>query len=157
MNNKALHTLEYPKIIDRLVDYADFSASADLARRLTPTPDLEEAKLRQAATREARHILSLDADVSFQMAQDIRPLVGLAQRDGVLEPGDLLAIRNTLIVARTIRRTLENVAADAPHLSAWWTGCRWGWGWWIGSARRSRTAARCRIRPLRNWVRSAGR
>ena len=50
------------------------------------------------------------------MAQDIRPLVGLAQRDGVLEPGELLAIRNTLIVARTIRRTLENVAADAPHL-----------------------------------------
>jgi DNA mismatch repair protein MutS2 len=116
MNNKALLTLEYPKIIDRLVEYSDFSASADLARKLTPTPDLEEAKLRQAATREARHILSLDSDVSFQMAQDIRPLVGLAQRDGVLEPGELLAIRNTLIVARTIRRMLENVAADAPHL-----------------------------------------
>ncbi|MBG0787799.1 MAG: endonuclease MutS2 [Anaerolineaceae bacterium] len=116
MNNKALITLEYLKIIDRLVDYADFSASADLARQLTPTPDLEEARLRQAATREARHILSLDSDVSFQMAQDIRPMVGLARRDGVLEPGDLLAIRNTLIVARTIRRTLENMAADVPHL-----------------------------------------
>jgi DNA mismatch repair protein MutS2 len=116
MNSKALLTLEYPKIIDQLVDYSDFSASADLARKLTPTPDLEEAKLRQAATREARHILSLDSDVSFQMAQDIRPLVGLAQRDGVLEPGELLAIRNTLIVARTIRRMLENVAEDAPHL-----------------------------------------
>ena len=118
MNKKALVTLEYPKIIDRLVAYADFSASADLARQLTPTADLEEAKLRQAATREARHILSLDSDVSFQMAQDIRPMVGLARREGVLEPGDLLAIRNTLIVARTIRRTLENLAADVPHLAS---------------------------------------
>jgi DNA mismatch repair protein MutS2 len=118
MNEKALVTLEYPKIIDRLVDYADFSASADLARQLRPTDDLEEALLRQAATREARHILSLDADVSFKNAQDIRPMVGLARRDGVLEPGDLLAIKNTLIVSRGIRRILENMADDAPELAS---------------------------------------
>lgn len=118
MNSKALLTLEYPKIIARLVDYADFSASADLARQLTPTADLEEARLRQAATREARHILSLDSDISFQMAQDIRPMVGLARREGVLDPAELLAIRSTLIAARTVRRTLENVAADAPHLAS---------------------------------------
>ncbi len=130
MNTKALHTLEYLKIIDRLVEYADFSASADLARQLTPTPDLEEAKLRQAATREARHILSLNSDVSFQMAQDIRPMVGLARRDGVLEPADLLAIRNTLIVARIIRRTLENLAADVPHLVSLVDGLPVGLGWW---------------------------
>ena len=118
MNEKALVTLEYPKIIDRLVEYADFSASADLARQLRPTADLEEARLRQAATREARHILSLDADVSFQNAQDIRPMVGLARRDGVLEPADLLAIKNTLIVSRGMRRILENMADDAPELAS---------------------------------------
>jgi len=118
MNSKALLTLEYPKIIARLVDYADFSASADLARQLTPTADLEEARLRQAATREARHILSLDSEVSFQMAQDIRPLVGLARREGVLEPAELLAVRSTLIVARSVRRTLENVAEDVPNLAS---------------------------------------
>ncbi|MDY6874018.1 MAG: endonuclease MutS2 [Chloroflexota bacterium] len=118
MNEKALVTLEYPKIIDRLVDYADFSASAELARKLRPTADLEEARLRQAATREARYILSLDADVSFQNARDIRPMVGLARRDGVLEPQDLLAIKNTLIVSRGIRRILENVAEDAPELAS---------------------------------------
>ena len=45
-------------------------------------------------------------------------MVGLARRDGVLEPADLLAIRSTLIVARSVRRTLENVADDAPHLAS---------------------------------------
>ncbi len=118
MNTKALETLEYHKIISRLVDYAHFSASADLARHLQPTPSLEEVQERQRATREARHILSVDADLSFQNAVDIRPLVGIARREGILEPGDLLAVKNTLIVARSARRTLENMAEETPLLSA---------------------------------------
>jgi len=117
MNEKALETLEYHKIIGRLSAYADFSASADLARQLHPTSDLAEARLRQANTREARHILDVDLDVSFTNAQDIRPQVGLARRDGVLEPGDLLAVKNTLIVSRNVRRVLEDMAEETPHLS----------------------------------------
>jgi len=116
MHTKVLEILEYYKIIDRLVTYADFSASADLARQLRPTSDLDEAKRRQATTREARYILSLDADVSFQKAQDIRPALGLARRDGVLEPEDFLGIRQTLIVSRKVRRVLENLEAEVPNL-----------------------------------------
>jgi DNA mismatch repair protein MutS2 len=116
MHNKVLEILEYFKIIDRLVAYADYSASADLARQLRPTADLEEALRRQAMTSEARYVLSLDTDVSFQNAQDIRPALGLARRDGVLEPEDFLGIRQTLIVSRKVRRVLENLEADIPHL-----------------------------------------
>ena len=118
MNEKSLETLEFHKIIDRLVDYADYIASADLARQLRPTPDLEEARLRQTATREARYILSLEVDVSLHKAHDIRPQIGLARRVGVLEPSDLLAVKNTLIVSRTMRRNLENIAEETPQLSS---------------------------------------
>ncbi|MDT8381799.1 MAG: endonuclease MutS2 [Brevefilum sp.] len=118
MNNKALSTLEYNKIIVSLVTYADFSASADLARKLKPTPDIEKAHKRQAATREAKYLLSLDTDFSFQNASDIRPQVGLARREGVLEPEDLLAIKHTLIVSRRVRRVLENMAEEVPNLSS---------------------------------------
>ena len=118
MNEKALETLEYHKIINHLVDFADFSASADLARQLRPAAILEEVNSRQAATREARHILSLDVDVSFQNAQDIRPLIGLARREGVLEPVNFLAIKNTLIVSRSMRRVLDNMAQETPGLSS---------------------------------------
>ena len=118
MNEKALSTLEYPKIITRLVEYADFSASAEMARQLHPTPDLEEARQRQKATTEARYILSLDTDVSLAQAQDIRPQVGLARRDGVLEPVELLAIKNTLIVSRKLHRTLDELASETPLLSS---------------------------------------
>ena len=116
MHTKVLEILEYFKILDRLVAYADFSASADLARQLRPTSDLEEALRRQAMTREARYVMSLDTDVSFQNAQDIRPALGLARRDGVLEPEDFLGIRQTLIVSRKVRRVLENLQGDVPHL-----------------------------------------
>lgn len=119
MNKKGLETLEYNKIIHLLTEYADFSASADLARQLTPSVDLDEARSRQTATREARYILSLDADVSFQFAHDIRDHIGLAQREGVLETGEFLEIRNTLIVSRKVRRILENMAAETPLLSAY--------------------------------------
>jgi DNA mismatch repair protein MutS2 len=128
MNKKALETLEYPKIITRLATYADFSASGDLARQLRPTPNLDVARTRQTATREARHILSLDADVSFHNAQDIRNQIGLARRDGVLEPADLLAIKNTLIVSRTVRRIMENMATETPHLSGLAVGLPVGLG-----------------------------
>jgi len=118
MNKKAISTLEFNKIIIKLVTYADFSASADLARQLQPTSSLEKARMRQAATREARYILSLDSDFSFSNASDIRPQVGLARRDGVLEPGELLAVKHTLIVSRTARRVLENLADEVPNLSS---------------------------------------
>ncbi len=118
MHIKVLETLEYDKIINRLADYAGFSASEELARELRPAAVLEEARERQAATREARHILSLDADVSFQKAKDVRPAVGLARRDGVLEPGDFLALKTTLILARNVGRVLDNVAEACPVLAA---------------------------------------
>ncbi len=116
MNEKALETLEFHKIISRLVEYAHFSASGDLARQLRPTSVLDEALTRQKATREAKFILSVDADISFFNAQDIRPSIGLARRDGILEPQDLLAIKNSLIVSRNVRRILESIAEEAPHL-----------------------------------------
>ena len=122
MNEKALETLEYSKIIARLVEYADFSASAELARQLRPTADVELARTRQAETREARYILSIDVDVSFLNAQDIRPQVGMARRDGVLEPVELLAVKNTLIVSRMVRRVLEDMAEETPHLSGYAEG-----------------------------------
>ena len=122
MNEKALETLEYSKIIARLVEYADFSASAELARQLRPTADVELARTRQAETREARYILSIDVDVSFLNAQDIRPQVGMARRDGVLEPVELLAVKNTLIVSRMVRRVLEDMAEETHHLSGYAEG-----------------------------------
>ncbi len=116
MDPKTLQILEYPKILSRLAEYCDFSASAELARALAPTPDYDLACERLASTSEARKLLSIN-DLTIGGAHDIREQVDLAARGGVLEPKDLLDVQNTLIAARNLRRSLERVAETYPRLA----------------------------------------
>ncbi len=117
MDTKTLQTLEYPKILDRLAGYCAFSASADLARSLSPTTDLDEARRRQAETSEAVLLLSTRPDLTIGGARDIRAAVDLANHGGVLMPVDLLDIKSTLIAARTLIRLFERLGGQFPHLT----------------------------------------
>lgn len=118
IDEKTLQTLEFPKVLERLAEYAAFSVSAELARRLRPADDLEEAQRRQAHTREARRLLSVSLDFSIGGARDIRPPVERARRAGVLEGTELLDIKNTLVAARQLGRAFERQEENYPHLSA---------------------------------------
>jgi DNA mismatch repair protein MutS2 len=118
MDEKTLTILEYPKILERLADYASFSASMELARALKPTDNLDEALMWQAQVSEARRLLSINADVSIGGAHDVRPLVDLAAHGGVLTPGELLDVRATLISARVLSRTFERLGEPFPQLTA---------------------------------------
>ena len=42
MDEKTLVTLEFPKVLERLANYAAFSASGELARALRPAETLED-------------------------------------------------------------------------------------------------------------------
>ena len=117
MDEKTLNTLEYPKILDRLAGYAAFSASADLARALRPTNDVEKAAARLALTREARQLLSINMDISVGGATDIRPQADLARRGGVLQPTELLDVRNTLLAAQSLARTFIKLGSGYPNLA----------------------------------------
>jgi dsDNA-specific endonuclease/ATPase MutS2 len=107
MDEKTLVTLEYPKILERLAGYASFAISADLARAMRPFDSLEEARLRLAFTTEARRLIEVDDGFTIGGARDVRAQVDLARRAGVLDPSDLLDVKNTLIAARNVARTLE--------------------------------------------------
>lgn len=118
MDEKTLNTLEYFKILERLAGYTAFAASADRARALRPTTDIDEARRRLAETSEAVRLLSTHPDMTIGGARDVRSRVELARRGGVLDPGDLLDVKYTLIAARTLVRTFERLQAQFPHLSA---------------------------------------
>ncbi|HVN55948.1 MAG TPA: endonuclease MutS2 [Anaerolineaceae bacterium] len=117
MDSKALQTLEFPKVLDRLAGYASFSASADLARALRPTDRLDEAHLLQQQTSEARRLLDTNSEASVGGAHDIRPLVDLANHGGVLQPVELLDVKSTLIAARSLGRVFERQEDLFPILS----------------------------------------
>ncbi|MDT8898622.1 endonuclease MutS2 [Thermanaerothrix sp. 4228-RoL] len=118
MDEKSLHMLEFPKILERLAGYAAFSASAELAHALRPSTDFDEVARRQACTREARHLLSRHAEISVGGARDVRPLVTRAARAGVLLGHELLEIKTTLESARDLARFFERRGQEFPHLAA---------------------------------------
>jgi len=118
MDAKTLQVLEYPKVLEKLTGYTSFSASTELARSLKPSTKYEAVLERQKLTSEARHLLSINADISIGGSSDIRPLADLAARGGVLNAAELMQIKTTLEVARELGRYFEKSQEKFPLLSA---------------------------------------
>ncbi|MBO9368554.1 MAG: endonuclease MutS2 [Chloroflexi bacterium] len=117
MDEKSLHTLEYPKILERLSAYCSFSASKELALTLRPTPELEAARERLKLTSEARRLLA-ESDFRPGPAFDVRPAVERARRGGLLDAEILLQIRATLITAQNARRFFLRESRQSEAASA---------------------------------------
>jgi DNA mismatch repair protein MutS2 len=115
MDSKTLSILEYPKILERLRAFCDFSASMELARQLEPTDSYDLALARLAETGEARRLFSVQ-DLGVGGAHDIRPAADLAARGGVLDPQQLLDIKSTLISCRELKKSLERKTDEYPRL-----------------------------------------
>ncbi len=116
MDGKTLNVLEYPKILERLAGFCDFSASMDLARALEPTSSYELATARIAETTEARKLLSMQS-TGIGAAHDIRPQADLAARGGVLDPHALLDVKSTLISCRDLKKAFEKKTDEYPRLT----------------------------------------
>ena len=116
MDSKTLNVLEYPKILDRLAGFCDFSASMDLARSLEPTSSFELATARIAETSEACKLLSMQS-MGVGAAHDIRPQADLAARGGVLDPQALLDVKSTLISCRELKKAFEKRTVEYPRLT----------------------------------------
>src|SRR5688500_1391098 len=116
MDSKTLHVLEYPKILERLKAFCDFSASMELALSLEPTDSHDLALARLAETSEARKLFTVQ-DIGIGGAHDIRPAADLAARGGVLDPQQLLDVKSTLVSCRELKRSLERKTDEYPRLA----------------------------------------
>src|SRR6185369_14471822 len=117
MDAKTLSVLEYPKILERLKAFCDFSASMELARALEPTDSYDLALARLAETSEARRLFSTNDNIGIGGAHDIRPAVDLAARGGVLDPQQLLDVKSTLISCRELKKSLERKTDEYVRLA----------------------------------------
>ncbi|NOY98690.1 MAG: endonuclease MutS2 [Chloroflexi bacterium] len=118
MDSKTLRVLEYDKILARLAAHCDYQVARELARQLRPTPSFEKAQHRQQETSEARRFLSTH-EAGVGGARDVRPLVEMASRGGVLESADLIDIKDTLISMRQLKAAFgksEALPHPYPHL-----------------------------------------
>ena len=72
MNEKALSTLEYYKIISQLEEYASTPMGKKLCRELQPMQELTDITTAQAQTSDALARVLRKGSISFSGAKDIR-------------------------------------------------------------------------------------
>ena len=117
MNAKHLSTLEFPKILARLATHTNFSAGEKQAQALEPETSLHQVRELLQTTSEARALLDAKPNTTLGGVHDVRPLAEAAQRGAVLPPPELLDVRDTLVAARTLHRTLSRLESQFPRLA----------------------------------------
>lgn len=98
MNQKALKTLEYTKIITQLESHAASPLGKSLCRDLVPSSDLEEVRTWQAQTTDAADRVRLKGTVSFSGLQDIGSSLKRLEIGSSLSISELLSISSVLTV-----------------------------------------------------------
>src|SRR5438874_4276259 len=116
MDEFAVETLEFDAVRELLARHTSFSAGRALALSLVPSPILEEAQRRQAATAEALRLPGLRPALHLGGVHDIRPLAERAEVGGSLAPEELLDVASTVRAARAWRRGLGPLADETPTL-----------------------------------------
>jgi len=115
--DKALKTLEYDKVITRLAGFCQTTRGRVLADALTPSIEHHEVVQRQRLTAEGRKLLEMKPNVSLSSARDVETLVHQAARGHTLEPSELLDVRATLALARTVHETVTRLRVYVPFLA----------------------------------------
>ena len=115
MNNKALKTLEYNKIADRLASHASSEPGIKLCRELQPMMDMDEINSALKQTSDAVSRIFRHGSISFAGLKDIRPLTKALEVGSALGMSELLDICSLLKVAAGARRygVSEDEAADS--------------------------------------------
>ena len=106
MDEKALNTLEFPKVLEHIARHTVFAPSAENALALRPAADIESARRLLSETSETRNLLAKDPQLSIGGARDIRPALENAAIGLALTPAELLDIKGTLVAARVLARKL---------------------------------------------------
>lgn len=100
MNEKALNTLEFNKIKERLAGYAASEMGKEAVRSLKPSIDINEINDWQKETTEAVSMIMKKGSLSLGGLKDIRPYLKRVNVGGVLSIMELLHTGDFLYVCR---------------------------------------------------------
>ncbi len=103
MNEKALHTLEYDKIIEKLVGYAVSPTAKERAAALRPSAAMSDIIAWQEETTEATAMTLKKGTPSFGGFREIRPQLKRASMAGILSIAELMAMGEFAYVCRKVK------------------------------------------------------
>ncbi len=124
MNEKALRTLEYTKIIEWLTELAGSSIGKELCRNLKPSSNLAEIEAAQKQTSDALSRIYQRGSISFSGVQDVRGSLKRLEIGGSLSALELLRIAKLLETTSRVKSfgRLENSDREKDSLDDMFDG-----------------------------------
>ena len=108
MNPKALKTLEYNKIIDKLTEFAGSALAKEMCRNLQPSTNLYEIQALQKETSDALSRIYQKGAVSFRGVRDIRGSIKRLEIGAIIGINELLSICSLLDVCSKVKAYSRN-------------------------------------------------
>ena len=115
MNQKALKTLEFDKIIHILTAHAASEGAKEMCRKLVPYDNINDVERAQRETADALRRVYRKGSVSFRGIRDIRGSLKRLEIGGILGMGELLQIMSLLETAGKIRQYGQREADDTSR------------------------------------------
>ena len=115
MNQKALKTLEFDKIIHILTTHAASEGAKEMCRKLVPYDNINDVERAQRETADALRRVYRKGSVSFGGIRDIRGSLKRLEIGGILGMGELLQIMSLLETAGKIRQYGQREADDTSR------------------------------------------
>ena len=114
MNQKALKTLEYDKIIAQLEEYASTQIGKTLCRELVPSCSLEEIRRNQTETTDAATRVRMKGSLSFGGVKDVRGSLKRLEIGSSLNIIELLAVSSLLTVTARAKAYGRREESELP-------------------------------------------
>lgn len=112
MNEKTLKVLEYNKIIELLLEKAESELGKNRIKEIKPLTELEDIEHLQSQTEEAYSLLIKRGTPPLFGINTIAPEVRRAEMGGVLSPGGLLRIADSLRVSRGLKNYIRETKEE---------------------------------------------
>lgn len=116
MNQKSLRVLEYNKIVDMLSEKAESSLGRGMIESLMPSVSIDEITYAQNETEETINLMIKRGNPPLYGINKISADVKRAELGGVLSPGALLRIGESLRVSRALKNYLKENKEDKDSI-----------------------------------------
>ena len=110
MNTKSFTTLEYNKIIDKLISFAASDMAKEALRKLTPMTDINSVNAALCETSDALSRIYAKGCVSFGGIHDIRASLKRLEVESTLSITELLSISSLLTAAARVKNYYEDTS-----------------------------------------------
>ena len=117
-DSQTVDLLELPAVLERIANFASFSAARAGVLALRPDADRARVRDRLELTSQSRQFLEVSPSFSVGAARDVRDRAERAVRGSRLDPADLLDVHDHL---RATRLAVAAVGRQAAELPALWS------------------------------------